>query len=304
MKTLRVAAGLAAVVLLAWGCQEVSRGIESVADAVAEGTEEGSVLHSGASALRSFARTFKELDPAEEHYIGRAVSASLISRHPVDHATPEVERYLNQVGLVLAASSPEVRHPFADYHFVVLKSETVNAFASPGGTIMVTNGLLRLCRNEEDLAGVLAHEIGHVTLKHPLKAIQASNLSSGLKSAAEATASHQARNQTPEQRRQIATSFGSVIGDIGHELEKGYGQDDEFEADQLAVRVAAAAGYDPAGLKAVIARLGQAQGHDGFFTTHPPATERLQRLSGAAGSAPSADAVKVRTERFRRIMKQ
>jgi len=303
MKALRVTIGLSLAALLAWGCREVTRGLESVADAVAEGSEEGSTLRQGAEAVRSFARTFKELDPAEEHYIGRAVAASLISRRTIDHATPDVERYLNQVGQVLAASSPDVRQTHSGYHFAVLQSDTVNAFASPGGTILVTNGLLRLCRNEEDLAGVLAHEIAHVTLRHPLKAIQASNLTAGLKSAAEATATHQARNQTPEQRRKISTSFGNVIGDIGHELEKGYGQDDEFEADQRAVRIAGAAGYDPAGLKAVIARLGQEQGHDGFLATHPPAYARLQRLGGQSGPAPSADGVQARTERFRRIMK-
>ena len=121
-------------------------------------------------------KTFQDLTPEQEYYIGRAVAAQVFQSYPpLDK--PKANNYLNLLGQSLAVFSdrPET---FGGYHFLLLDSDEINAFAAPGGLILVTRGMLRCCENEDELAAVLAHEICHVELKHGLSAIKQSRLTS------------------------------------------------------------------------------------------------------------------------------
>ena len=106
--------------------------------------------------------------------VRRAVGATLVSSYrPWQKGA--AEQYLNLLGQTLAVfgDKPET---FGGYHFLVLDTEEVNAFAAPGGYVVITRGLYRRLNSEADLAGVLAHEIGHVIRKHHLKLIQKQQL--------------------------------------------------------------------------------------------------------------------------------
>ena len=109
---------------------------------------------------------------AEERQIGQQVSDKMVETFGV-YQDANVTKYVTLVGAVMALQSPR---PGLDWQFVVLDTEGVNAFAAPGGFIHITKGLLGLMKNEAELAGVLAHEIIHVTEKHTVNAIQKGDL--------------------------------------------------------------------------------------------------------------------------------
>ena len=119
-------------------------------------------------------KSWQDLTPEQEYYIGRAVAAQVFQTYPpLDR--PQANEYLNLLGQSLAIFSdrPET---FGGYHFLLLDSDEINAFAAPGGLILVTRGMLRCCENEDELAAVLAHEICHVEQKHGLSAIKQGRL--------------------------------------------------------------------------------------------------------------------------------
>jgi len=122
------------------------------------------------TAAKAAVEASRGLTPEEEYYVGRAVAANILSNYP-PYNRPELNAYINKIGQGLALYSfrPAI---FMGYHFMVLDSEEINAFASPGGHILVTRGLLRKVQSEDELAAVLAHEIAHVALKHGLASVQ------------------------------------------------------------------------------------------------------------------------------------
>ncbi len=107
----------------------------------------------------------------EERQIGEEVSAKIRQRFGVVQDAG-VHKYVTLVGTLVARQS---ERPALPWTFIVLDTDGVNAFASPGGIVHITRGALGLIRNEAELAGVLAHEIGHVAHKHTVNAIQKSN---------------------------------------------------------------------------------------------------------------------------------
>ena len=148
-----------------------------------------------------------------------------------------VTKYVTLVGAVLAQASTR---PDIDWQFVVLDTEGVNAFAAPGGFIHITKGLLGLMKNEAELAGVLAHEIIHVTEKHTVNAIQQGRLVAGRvpTRSAPAAASHSPGGQVG--RRRPTTNI----------LNNTFSRGDEGEADDKGVQLANKVGYAPTGLAA------------------------------------------------------
>jgi predicted Zn-dependent protease len=154
----------------------------------------------------------------------------------------------------------------------VLEAPQLNAFATPGGHIFVTRGLVARMQNEAELAGVLAHEIAHVLRKHHLKAIQKT---AQLELANTALGSF-ARQDERSGRREKLLSAGSEL------FARGLDKDDELEADRLGVVIAARAGYDAYGLPAVLQTLQAMNPADSglalMFKTHPAPAERLDAL--------------------------
>jgi predicted Zn-dependent protease len=156
----------------------------------------------------------------------------------------------------------------------VIESNDINAFAAPGGYVFVTRGLYARLKDEAELAGVLAHEIGHVQQKHHLKVLQQQQLI-GLGSQ---LLGKQVGGDQAVQR---------LIGSGAEIMARGLDKSAEFEADRIGVVLATRAGYDPWGLPTVLQDIGSVSKSDGgvalLFKTHPHPDERLAVLSEAMG---------------------
>lgn len=200
----------------------------------------------------SMEKADRKFNDEEKYYIGRTVAATLLSEDKWrdDEA---LTKYINAVGgtLVLASGRPEM---FRGYHFAVLDAPAkINAFACPGGFLFISSGLLKLCRNEDELAAVLAHEISHIVLEHPMEAIQA-----GHQRAAVASLVKFGVKKIGEQNENVAELsglFDNVVKDVVKAVAQGYSRDKEKQADLMAVDILNQAGYSPRALAAVLARM-------------------------------------------------
>jgi len=213
---------------------------------------------------------FGNYSTADEIRIGQQIAGNLLGVVPLVR-DDGLQRYVNLVGNWVVAQTGRTELP---WHFGVLATEDINAFAAPGGYVFITLGLYRQLKSEAELAGVLGHEIAHVTQKHHLKVLKKSNLIS----AAGQTVSRKVKNND-----QVVQN---VIGNGAEIMARGLDKDAEFEADRVGAVFAARAGYDPWGLPAVLQDLA-AMPRDNrtslLFKTHPQPDERLSRLGDAIG---------------------
>ncbi|HSI24555.1 MAG TPA: M48 family metallopeptidase [Methylotenera sp.] len=215
---------------------------------------------------------WKNPSTEEEIALGREITGNLLGAAPLvkDEA---LQKYVNSVGRWVASQSDRADLP---WHFGVIESEDLNAFAAPGGYVMITKGLYRKLTNEAQLAGVLAHEIAHVVKKHQLKVLQKQqllNLGAGFLS-----------EKLAKDNKLANKAIGSGAEISARSLDKSA----EYEADRLGVSFATRAGYEPFGLAEVLQTLGQTSKNDGsvalLFKTHPHPDERLAALGDAVGS--------------------
>jgi predicted Zn-dependent protease len=286
--------GLLLVVPLA-ACAAVMNALEGATD---ESTPEGKIIRGMNRARKSF----QDLDPSEEHFIGRSVAAQILAMpaYPVLQDA-EVTAYVDRTGQALVALNDGVRHTFLDYRFAVLATDEVNAFACPGGTIMVTRGLLRQTANEDELAAVLAHEIAHVTLRHGLEAIKQSNLAQAFTYLGSGAAQAALKD---EDLQKVTSLFDESVGDVVRTLiTSGYSREAEASADRLGREFLESAGYDPQALSAVLAKMQSAGGSGGMFATHPSPHDRLESLGAPLAAAVDAGAEARRTARFRQHLR-
>lgn len=206
----------------------------------------------------------------DEIAIGRQIAGNLLGASPLVKDA-RLQQYVNRVGRWVANQS---ERPELPWHFGVIESSDVNAFAAPGGYIFVTRGLYALLQNEAELAGVLAHEVGHVISKHHLKILQKSRM---LDMGSQMLAKQISNND------KVQKLIGSGAEIVARSLDK----DAEFEADRIAVVLTARAGYDAFGLPGVLQQIGHyASDNDSvalLFKTHPHPDARLQKLDIAMG---------------------
>lgn len=210
----------------------------------------------------------------EEIEMGEGITETLLGARPMVN-DPEVQRYVNFVGAWVAAQS---ERPNLPWRFAVNDSDHVNAFAAPGGYIIVTKGMMNLLQNESELAGVLGHEIGHVVRKHHLNAIRKGAYMNLLGAgAAGATAGSRG-----------GELVNALVGPTKELYSRGLDKDDEYDADRIGVVLATRAGYDPWGLAAALQTLAKIKADDKYmallFKTHPNPSDRLDKLGTAMGT--------------------
>ncbi len=214
---------------------------------------------------------------SEEQQIGSEVSLRLRLRFGVVQDAP-LHRYVSSVGLLLAK---EGSRPSLPWRFIVLDTDGVNAFASPGGYIHVTKGALALLHNEAELAGVLGHEIIHVTEKHTINAIRKNK---AVQLGAEKAGGGKGAL--------IKAMTGKVYEMV---LENSFDRGDENEADEKGVQLASKTGYAPAGLADFLVRLAARNRsqteRNGLFASHPETQERIGKIRKEAGALKGGNAL-------------
>ncbi len=200
----------------------------------------------------------------EERQLGAQVSLELRNRFGVVQ-DEKVTRYVTLVGATLAQASSR---PKLDWKFIVLDTDGVNAYATPGGFVHVTRGLLGLMKTEAELAGVLGHELTHITAKHTVRAIQ--------KSKSVALGADAAGGSGGLRSALIGRMAEAAYKTI---LEGDFNRDDERESDEVGARLANKVGYAPNGisevLKKIQARNGSRQERNGMFASHPAVRDRI-----------------------------
>ena len=205
------------------------------------------------------------------------------------HQDIVLQDYVQRVGAKLAAVS---EMPELEWHFTIVDTDDVNAFATMGGYVYISRGILPYFQNEADLAAVLGHEIGHITAEH-LKKQQRKGMLSGIASAATAIFTGM-------------PALADLTNMAGQAIISGYGREAELESDRLGASYLAKAGYDPEAMIRVISTLkaqdtfererARLEGREprlyhGVFASHPDNDTRLQQAVAAAGRAPpSAEA--------------
>lgn len=200
---------------------------------------------------------------AEEQELGKQVSEKIRERYGVVQDAA-VHRYVGLVGTALAQGSTRPNLPWA---FIVLDTDGVNAFAAPGGYVHITRGALALLKNEAELAGVLAHEIIHITEKHTVTAMQKNQ-------AVQMGASETLSGSSALMQRVVNATYENIV-------ERGFGRSEENESDEKGVVLANKTGYAPNGLIAFLTTLRDrnkdSKEKRGLFSSHPETQDRLAR---------------------------
>lgn len=213
-----------------------------------------------------------EMTEAEEAQLGAEVSQRIRARYGVvqDQA---VHRYVTLVGTALAQTSAK---PALGWKFIVLDTDAVNAFAAPGGYVHITKGALANLKNESELAGVLGHEIIHVTERHTIRAIQKGKLV----------------QMGADEKLAGNGALMSKLADKAYEVvEQGFGRGEELESDEMGIVLANTVGYAPTGMNGFLTMLMErnkataAASRNGLFASHPEAKERVEKMTKQIASA-------------------
>jgi len=210
------------------------------------------------------------IDSMQEVQIGRGMSENIIKSEIAPLNDAQKQLLVNKIGQRIAQASD--RRDII-YHFMVLDSRDLNAFALPGGYVYIYKGLLDKVGDQE-LAAILAHEVGHVAAKHAVKRMQSAlgyNLLMGIAIAGFG-------KNDPALAQQISGATDAVYS----LLSKGYSREDEFLADKLAVKYTLRAGYDPNGLVRALELLIKEKGPSGrifeVLSDHPRMEERIRKI--------------------------
>lgn len=223
-----------------------------------------------------------DLPPAVEQRIGQAMlNEYRASPEFLDDA--EITAYVNRLGQGLAVHVDEISQPF---EFFVLRDKTLNAFAMPGGYIGLHTGLITAAETESELAGVIGHEISHVTQRHLARLFNKQNQTSIPMMAAMALALLAARNNS-----QVAVGGVAAASALSIQNQLNYSRDFEREADRLGLTLLDKSGYDVRGMERFFERLQRFgrlyEGNaPGYLRTHPLTTERIADMDNRIRSLP------------------
>jgi predicted Zn-dependent protease len=239
--------------------------------------------------------SFEDFTPEQEYYIGRTVGAVIVNKYK-PYNNKKATAYINLLGQTLAQAS-DMPETFNGYHFLILDSNDINALSAPGGLIFVTRGLLRCCRDEDAVAAVLAHEIGHVEHKHGLQAIKKSRITSALIT----IGTESAKNFGNKDLANLTRNFEGSISDITSTMiNNGYSRTFERQADFAAVTILKRVGYNPNGLVDMLTVMEKRLKPGGldFAKTHPSPESRIEYIQKDIGKYVKVQEPRAREKRF------
>jgi predicted Zn-dependent protease len=268
------------------------------ASALGAGKEVAGAIGAGVGTFAESSKAARELTPENEYYIGRAVAANLTVRYKVYNENPALRQYLNKIcdTIVINSAKPEI---FNGYHVAILDTGEINAFATSGGHIFITRGLIACTANEDELASVLAHEIAHIQLQHGLTAIRNARYLEAAKSGVLAGISAGAGSDIADLANVLNDSVGEIITTM---VNNGYAKDQEFQADTTALSLLASAGYEPSSIVEMLHSLEKNQkSGSGFGKTHPSPQNRIANVNKGLGKYKVPDTREYRKRRFGEI---
>ena len=269
---------------------------ETVANVAAMGglvtQEQADSIAQSADAVQ---KSFEDITPEQEYYIGRSVGAVILDQYDT-YDDPVANEYINILGqsVALASDRPEL---FGGYRYQILDSDEINAFATPSGLVFLTRGMLRLADSEDDVAAIVAHEVGHIVHQHGIKAIKTSRINTALTSVALTSV----QIASDEEIAELTAAFEDSVQDVtGTLVNSGYSRGAEREADAEAVAILNRLGYDPKALIRVLQAMDQRLDPGGldFAKTHPDPEDRIadiqenHDLSGFVSASPAARRVR------------
>lgn len=245
-------------------------------------------------------QAMEAITPEQEYYIGRAVAATILTKYKT-YENASLEAYLNSICMTIAINSdkPEL---YNGYYVKVLDTDEINAFATSGGHILITRGLLKCTESEDAIAAVIAHEIGHIHLQHSVKSIKNSRTISAI-----TTTAQQSLVATGDSElKELASSFDSGVKEaVNTMVNNGFTKEQELEADEKALSLMNDAGYNPGSM---IDMLNVLKAHSsgktsGMSSTHPSPDTRIAAVNKLLPKYKKSATISVRTERFNSIKK-
>ena len=194
---------------------------------------------------------YSEVGPVQEFQLGCVVASRILPLYPVLPQEDPRSAYVRTLGAALAAASNDPM-PYHGYMFLTVQSDEINAFAVPGGFVFVTTGMLKFLKDEDELAAILGHEMGHMELRHGMKSVGKESvlkLFSLMKEVATSTAGDGA---SAAARQQLTALADELFGKLTTSIRNGYGIEFESQADWRAVQFAKTLGYDTKALYDVL----------------------------------------------------
>ena len=241
---------------------------------------------------------YTSMTPTEEKQLGRQEHPKALRQFGGAYPDQAAQAYVSRVGERVKNASELGSETFT---FTLLDSDVVNAFALPGGYVYVTRGLMALANNEAELAGVLGHEVGHVTARHSAQRYDQAQIGQFGALAAQLGGMLLGGYLGGAQGAQLGGQYAGQAGSLGAQAwVQGYSREQEFEADQLGIRYLGAAGYEPAAMATFLATLQADDAYrqrtqDGgtdeasvlgdWFRSHPRTPERVARAVEATSAA-------------------
>jgi len=250
--------------------------------------------------LEATSKAARPISTEEEHYVGRAAAARILMSYQL-YDNRMLTEYINLVGQTVVMHSDR---PFthAGYHFAVLDTNEINAFACPGGIIFITREMIHMTRNEDELASVLAHEIAHISHRDGIASIKQARWTEALT----IIGTTAVKEYGSRDLAQLVSIFEGSVDDVFKTLVvNGYGQSQEYSADESAMSYLAKAGYNPKALKHFLERmttLGK-ESEGGILKTHPGTGDRIENVKKKLPPVKVPDDfIHLRASRYHKIL--
>lgn len=261
------------------------------------GVIDQNVAHSISKSTESIGNAAEVITPEYEYIIGKQVAANLLGQYPL-YSNNEATKYLNYIcqSMVIHSEKPNL---YKGYFVGILDSDEINAFATSGGHILITKGLLKCADTEDAIAAVIAHEIAHIQLQHSIKAIKASRATMATLATLSATAVtlSNGAEDTVEFLQFLDSSVNEAISTL---VDSGYSVSHELAADKKALELMNNAGYDTSCMNDMLSLLEENSKTKvtGFVKTHPTPEKRKNNLKTEYKKYSVFTPKECRTQRF------
>jgi hypothetical protein len=247
-------------------------------------------------------RMRERFSPEQEYWLGRSVAAAAIARYGLD---PNVERQalVRRVGAALVRLSNRLGATYGGWHFAVLDDDAANGVSGPGGFVLVTRGALERARDEDEVAGILAHECAHVTLRHGEQVIRRHREFQASMERLDRLAEAEPPGRCDVYCGEVARFLGETAKTLVTTLSAdGYGKDYEYPADWEGSLLLCEAGYRVGSIATYLRTVPGREKTD--WDTHPTSAERIEalRMMVEHHTTVGNEGYAARTERFRAVM--